>query len=54
LAKRYRFHHCESEQRAFEKMYWAFAEKAETVDGVGVRQYAMGCWRTEAGMLCFV
>jgi hypothetical protein len=54
LAKRYRFHYSDGEQRAFEKIYWAFAERAEEVDGVTVKQYALGCWRGKGGGLCFV
>ncbi|KAK5746823.1 hypothetical protein LTR17_000453 [Elasticomyces elasticus] len=54
LSKRYRFHYSEGEQRVFEKLYWAFAEAAEKVDGISVKQYAMGCWRAEDGRLCFV
>ncbi|KAK6394025.1 hypothetical protein LTR65_001871 [Meristemomyces frigidus] len=34
LAKRYRFHHSDGEQRVWEKIYWSFAEAAEKVDGV--------------------
>ncbi|KAK4952581.1 hypothetical protein LTR10_009387 [Elasticomyces elasticus] len=54
LSKRYRFHYSEGEQRVFEKLYWAFAEAAKKVDGISVKQYAMGCWRAEDGRLCFV
>lgn len=54
LAKRYRFHHPEGEQRVFEKIYWAFAEEAERVDGVSVKQYALGCWSKKGGGFGFV
>jgi hypothetical protein len=54
LAKQYRFHYSDGEQRAFEKVYWAFAEQAEKVDGVTLKKYALGCWRQEGGGLCFV
>jgi len=54
LAKRYRFHHCDAEQRVWEKIYWAFAETAEKVDGVSVREYASGVWRTREGGLRFI
>ncbi|KAK3640955.1 hypothetical protein LTR56_011605 [Elasticomyces elasticus] len=54
LSKRYRFHYSDGEQRVFEKLYWAFAEAAEKVDEISVKQYAMGCWRAEDGRLCFV
>ncbi|KAK3114481.1 hypothetical protein LTR53_007168 [Teratosphaeriaceae sp. CCFEE 6253] len=53
-AKRYRFHHCDGAQRCFERIYWAFAAAAERVDGVGMREYAMGCWRTGEGRWWFV
>ncbi|KAH9831302.1 hypothetical protein Tdes44962_MAKER08939 [Teratosphaeria destructans] len=54
LAKRYRFHRCDAEQRVWEQVYWAFAEAAERVDGVRVRQYALGQWRGSGGGICFV
>ncbi|KAK3673431.1 hypothetical protein LTR78_006665 [Recurvomyces mirabilis] len=53
LAKQYRFHRSDSEQRVFESIYWEFARKAEKVDGVSVKQYAMGYWNPGA-RLCFV
>jgi hypothetical protein len=54
LAKRYRFHKPDAEQRAWEKLYWAFAEAAEEVDGVTGKQYTLGCWMKGGRGLCFV
>ncbi|KAF2774248.1 hypothetical protein EJ03DRAFT_3013 [Teratosphaeria nubilosa] len=59
LAKRYRFHKCDAEQRVWEQVvweqvYWAFAKAAERVDGVSVGQYALGQWRGSGGGICFV
>ncbi|KAK5124629.1 hypothetical protein LTR85_001342 [Meristemomyces frigidus] len=54
LAKQYRFHHSDGEQRVWEQIYWSFAEAAEKVDGVGVRQFAMGCWKSRGGGMRFV
>ncbi|KAK4556895.1 hypothetical protein LTR86_005876 [Recurvomyces mirabilis] len=53
LAKQYRFHHSDLEQRVFDSVHWEFARKAEEVDGVSVKQYAMGYWN-RGGRLCFV
>ncbi|KAI6911743.1 hypothetical protein KC318_g2306 [Hortaea werneckii] len=54
LAKRYRYHCADAEQRVWEKIYWAFAEAAEKVDGVKVREFAMGAWKVPGGGFAFV
>ena len=54
LARKYRFHHPEAEQRVFENLYWAFAEAAEKIDGVSVREYGLGCWKRADGGMSFV
>jgi len=54
LAKKYRFHHPDGEQRVFEKIYWSWAEQAEKADGVSVRQYALGYWKRRDGGFSFI
>ncbi|EMC99235.1 hypothetical protein BAUCODRAFT_146205 [Baudoinia panamericana UAMH 10762] len=54
LAKQYRFHRSESEQRTWEKVYWAFSESAEKIDGVSSKDFQVGCWATQDGGFCFV
>ncbi|RMY98239.1 hypothetical protein D0864_04453 [Hortaea werneckii] len=54
LAKQYRYHCADAEQRVWEKIYWAFAEAAEKVDGVKVKEFAMGAWKVPGGGFAFV
>ncbi|KAI7182508.1 hypothetical protein KC363_g8730 [Hortaea werneckii] len=54
LAKQYRYHCADAEQRVWEKIYWAFAEAAEEVDGVKVKEFAMGAWKVPGGGFAFV
>ncbi|KAK5130422.1 hypothetical protein LTR08_002120 [Meristemomyces frigidus] len=54
LAKQYRFHCSDGEQRVWEKIYWSFAVAAEQVDGIGTREYAMGYWKSKDGGMRFV
>ena len=54
LARQYRFHCSDEEQRIWEKIYWSFAEAAEEADGVSVKEYALGALKMKGGGFAFV
>lgn len=54
LARQYRFHHSDGEQRVWEKIYWSFAEEAEKIDGIDRKQFTLGCWKAKEGGMRFV